>query len=79
MAARVELCEISNEEGNRLLLIVRRDSGSTEEFFGVVTVHLREGGKVGYWLKRDTRGQGFMTEAVRAVVDGGRTNTRSPT
>ena len=28
MAARVELREISNEEGNRLLRIVRRDSGS---------------------------------------------------
>ena len=26
MAARVELREISNEEGNRLLRIVRRDS-----------------------------------------------------
>ena len=28
MAARVELREITNEEGNRLLRIVRRDSGS---------------------------------------------------
>ena len=28
MAARVELREISNEEGNRLLRIVRRDSSS---------------------------------------------------
>ena len=28
MAARVELREISNEEGNRLLRIVRRDGGS---------------------------------------------------
>jgi hypothetical protein len=28
MAARVELREISNEEGNRLLRIVRRSSGS---------------------------------------------------
>ena len=28
MAARVELREVSNEEGNRLLRIVRRDSGS---------------------------------------------------
>jgi [ribosomal protein S5]-alanine N-acetyltransferase len=40
----------------------------TEEFFGVVTVHLHEGGRVGYWLKRDARGQGVMTEAVRAIV-----------
>ncbi len=28
MAARVQLREITNEEGNRLLRIVRRDSGS---------------------------------------------------
>ena len=28
MAARVELREISNEEGNRLLRIVRRSSGA---------------------------------------------------
>jgi hypothetical protein len=28
MAARVELREISNEEGNRLLRVVRRSSGS---------------------------------------------------
>jgi hypothetical protein len=28
MAARVQLRDITNEEGNRLLRIVRRDSGS---------------------------------------------------
>ena len=33
-----------------------------------MTVRLREGGTVGYWLSRPARGQGLMTEAVRAVV-----------
>ena len=40
-----------------------------DEFLGVVTVRLREGGSVGYWLKREARGRGVMTEAVRAVVE----------
>jgi RimJ/RimL family protein N-acetyltransferase len=35
---------------------------------GAVTVRLREGGAVGYWLAPAARGQGLMTEAVRAVV-----------
>jgi RimJ/RimL family protein N-acetyltransferase len=42
---------------------------ATEEFLGIVTVRLREGGSVGYWLKRGARGRGVMTEAVRAVVE----------
>jgi RimJ/RimL family protein N-acetyltransferase len=44
----------------------------TEEFLGVVTVRLREGGSVGYWLKREARGRGVMTQAVRAVVEWAR-------
>ena len=35
---------------------------------GAVTVRLREGGTVGYWLRASARGKGLMTEAVRAVV-----------
>jgi len=35
---------------------------------GAVTVRLREGGTVGYWLRASARGQGLMTEAVCAVV-----------
>jgi ribosomal-protein-alanine N-acetyltransferase len=46
--------------------------GDSDEFLGVVTVRLREGGSVGYWLKREARGRGVMTEAVRAVVDWAR-------
>ena len=38
------------------------------ELLGVVTVRLRDGGAVGYWLHPDARGQGAMAEALRAVV-----------
>jgi RimJ/RimL family protein N-acetyltransferase len=40
----------------------------TAAFLGLVTVRLAEGGAVGYWLKRDARGRGFMTEAVQTVI-----------
>jgi RimJ/RimL family protein N-acetyltransferase len=39
---------------------------------GAVTVRLREGGTVGYWLRASARGHGLMTEAVRAVVEWAR-------
>jgi RimJ/RimL family protein N-acetyltransferase len=40
----------------------------TEPFQGVITVRLREGGTVGYWLASWARWRGVMTEALRAVV-----------
>lgn len=43
-----------------------------DEFLGVVTVRLREGGAVGYWLKPEARGRGVMTQAVCAVVEWAR-------
>jgi RimJ/RimL family protein N-acetyltransferase len=46
---------------------VIRDKES-DEFLGVVTVHPHDGGSVGYWLRREARGRGVMTEAVRALV-----------
>ncbi len=42
--------------------------GEDDVLLGAVTVRLREGGTVGYWLSRPARGQGLMTEAVCAVV-----------
>ena len=42
--------------------------GEDDVLIGAVTVRLREGGTVGYWLRASARGQGLMTEAVRAVV-----------
>jgi RimJ/RimL family protein N-acetyltransferase len=46
--------------------------GEDDVLLGAVTVRLREGGTVGYWLSPSARGQGLMTEAVRAVVSWAR-------
>jgi ribosomal-protein-serine acetyltransferase len=44
----------------------------TKRFLGVVGLealaHLHESAELGYWLRVDTTGQGFMTEGARAVV-----------
>ena len=53
----------------RPFAIADRDS---DRFLGVVTVRLREGGLVGFWLDRESRGKGVMTQAVRAVVEWAR-------
>jgi RimJ/RimL family protein N-acetyltransferase len=42
--------------------------GEDDVLIGAVNVRLRDGGTVGYWLRASARGQGLMTEAVRAVV-----------
>jgi RimJ/RimL family protein N-acetyltransferase len=66
--AKVERNWRSSEE--RTFTIVERES---DRFLGVVTIRLREGGSVGFWLTREARGQGVMTEAVKAVVKWART------
>jgi RimJ/RimL family protein N-acetyltransferase len=53
------------DDPERTLAIVEPPA---DTLLGAVTVRLREGGSVGYWLARDARGRGLMTEAVRAVV-----------
>jgi RimJ/RimL family protein N-acetyltransferase len=53
-----------NEGDERTFAICRED----DVLIGAVTVRLHEGGTVGYWLSSAARGQGLMTEAVRAVV-----------
>ncbi len=44
----------------------------TDRFLGVVAIPLREGGSLGFWLSREARGRGVMTEAVKAAVDWAR-------
>jgi RimJ/RimL family protein N-acetyltransferase len=44
------------------------DEGREPKLQGVVTVRLREGGTVGYWLAPWARGRGVMSASVRAVV-----------
>lgn len=57
-----------NESDERTFAICRED----DVLLGAVTVRLREGGTVGYWLSSSARGQGLMTEAVSAVVQWAR-------
>ena len=45
----------------------------SDRFLGVVTIRLRDGGSLGYWLSREARGNGVMSEAVRAIVQWART------
>jgi RimJ/RimL family protein N-acetyltransferase len=40
----------------------------SDTLLGAVTVRMREGGSVGYWLAREARGRGITTEAVRGAV-----------
>ena len=49
----------------RTFAIVEHDS---DRFLGVVTIRLRDGGSLGFWLSKEARGSGVMTEAVKAVV-----------
>jgi len=58
-----------NESDERTFAICR----DHDVLVGAVTVRLHEGGTVGYWLSSSARGQGLMTEAVRAVVQWART------
>ena len=44
----------------------------TDRFLGVVTIRLRAGGSLGFWLQREARGKGVMTEVVNALVEWAR-------
>ena len=45
----------------RTFAIVDQESN---QFLGAVSIRLREGGSIGYWLSREARSQGVMSEAV---------------
>jgi RimJ/RimL family protein N-acetyltransferase len=57
------------ESDERTFAITEAKTGT---FLGAVTLRLREGGTVGYWLAPEARGRGVMTEAVKAVVQWAR-------
>jgi RimJ/RimL family protein N-acetyltransferase len=40
-----------------------------DELLGVISVQLRPGGSVGYWLRPHARGHGYSAEALRALVE----------
>jgi RimJ/RimL family protein N-acetyltransferase len=60
-----------HEGDGRTFAIV--DDKRDPSFQGVVTVRLREGGGVGYWLAPWARGRGAMAASVRAVVEWAQT------
>jgi RimJ/RimL family protein N-acetyltransferase len=57
------------EDREHTFAITRADE---DELLGVITVRLRRGGSIGYWLRREARGAGLMTEALTAVVEWAR-------
>lgn len=65
---KVERAWAESDERTFAILDPKRSPG----FQGVVTVRLREGGTVGYWLAPWARGRGVMTESVRTVVQWAR-------
>lgn len=56
-------------DGEHTFAITRADD---DVLIGVITVRLHAGGSIGYWLCREARGGGLMTEALVAVVDWAR-------
>jgi adenylate kinase family enzyme len=50
-----------------------------DDLVGIVTVRLRPGGSIGYWLRPEMRVRGLMSEAVRAVVGCARDELRALT
>ena len=66
--AEVERKWQSSDE--RTFAIVDQES---DRFLGAVAIRLRDGGSIGYWLSREARGKGVMSEAVGAVVKWART------
>ena len=79
------LLPYSQQDGKTWLAEVERKWESSDErsfaivdwesnrFLGAVAIRLRDGGSIGYWLSREARGQGVMSEAVGAVVEWART------
>jgi RimJ/RimL family protein N-acetyltransferase len=54
------------QDRERALAITRVDQD--DELLGVVSVDLRPGGSIGYWMRADASGRGLMSEALTAVV-----------
>jgi RimJ/RimL family protein N-acetyltransferase len=57
-----------DESAERTFAICETD----DVLIGTITVGLREGGAVGYWLASSSRGRGLMTEAITGLVQWAR-------
>lgn len=66
----VEACESDWDMARACRLVVR--NRATHNLLGVIGLellnHLHESAELGYWLRVDATGQGFMAEAGRAVL-----------
>jgi [ribosomal protein S5]-alanine N-acetyltransferase len=58
------------EESEEATFVI--ENRETEEFCGIVSVELRDGGSVGYWVKPEARGKGIATDAVWGAVSWAR-------
>ncbi len=68
---RYALASESDWDAGRAARLAIRDR-NTRAFYGVVgldhIVHLHQGCELGYWLRREATGHGYMVEAARACV-----------
>lgn len=59
------------DQGRAMRFAIRQRAGRS--FVGLIgleaLVHMHRSGEVGYWLRRDVTGRGFMTEATLACMD----------
>lgn len=71
-SARYTEASASDWDAARAARFAIRDRGS-RRFLGVIGLesfaHLHESAELGYWLRVDAWGKGFMTEAGQAVLD----------
>ena len=66
-----EACALDWDAGRAVRFAIR--DKKTRELLGVVgldsCVHLHRACELGYWLRREATGRGYMTEAAQAAVD----------
>jgi ribosomal-protein-serine acetyltransferase len=59
------------DQGRAMRFAIRQRAGRS--FVGLIgleaLVHMHRSGEIGYWLRKDVTGRGFMTEAVLACMD----------
>lgn len=66
-----EACALDWDQGRACRFMMRdRESFAPVGVIGLESlVHMHRGAELGYWLRTDAAGKGFMTEAGRAALD----------
>jgi RimJ/RimL family protein N-acetyltransferase len=64
----IRSCEKWTAEGSQLNWAIRHD-GRWVGMIGLAHLERPGFGEIGYWMAADARGNGYLTEAARAVVD----------